>query len=100
MFNKIIAGIISGIIGTITIVMLLIAWAAISYGLSNVSPNNPNAEKVINESDKAVKESVSWYFIIDDIEGLITFVGIILAVIFGAIWLFDKIEESNNTYYY
>ena len=98
MFNKIIAGVVSGIVGTLTIVILLIAWSAISEGLRNVDPNNPALGNVVNESDKAVKETVSWYFTIDDLEGLVAFIGIIMAVISGAIWLFNKIQPASSYY--
>jgi len=98
MINKIIAWIAGGIATTLMIVILLIAYGAISEGLRQVDPNNPVLGQTIDNTDQAVNEAISWHSVIGTIEWAIFIIGLIVGIVFTIIKLIDKYYSSQSNF--
>jgi len=94
MANKVIAWFVGGITTTLMIIVILLAWTAISTGLRQVSPNNPAVTQVIDNSDKAINESITWYQIIGGIGDIIFFAGLIFGVAYGVVKFLEHLDPS------
>ncbi len=99
MANKVIAWIIGGITTTLMIIILLIAWTAISNALKEIDPNNPVIGQTIDNSNEAVNEVVSWHSIIGSIGDIVFFIGLVVGIIFVAIKIIDEYQSSQYYIY-
>ena len=99
MVDKITASILGGIGTTLTIIVLLIAYGAISNGLRQIDPKNPVLGQTIDNTNKAVNEGVNSYLTWDDIIGTIELIGVIVGLIVGAVasgvWLWNKFNPPS-----
>jgi|SRR3989338_5968659 len=94
MIKKIIGFIITGIVSSLLFIVFLIAWGAIHGGLQEISKDNPQAQQILNSTDKAVQETTTWYFTIGDLEDLVFFIGIALGIGAGAGYIVSKIGDQ------